>query len=121
MELETPEAAARIIELSLIAVRAARAYVRPWVHDFDPVAKVASTFISRKAQGFPVTACFPGLRWEYLPLLPQISGSLGTYLETPQTATSEVAKAVGLPSVRIIIADPAQLPTEIELPLLLGG
>ena len=121
MELETPKAATRILALSPIAVRAAKAYICPWVHGFDLVAEASSAFIPRETRGFPVTVCFPGLRHEYLPLLPQIGGSLGTFLKISQTTASVVAKAVGLPSVRIIIADPAQLPTEIELPLLSRG
>ena len=58
-------------------------------------------------------ACFPGLRREYLHLLPQIGKALGTYVETPRTTVSVVAKAAGLPSVRVLISDPAQLSKEI--------
>ena len=36
VEFETQESAARIIELSPLALRAARAHFRPWVHGFDP-------------------------------------------------------------------------------------
>ena len=68
-----------------------------------------------------MTACFPGLRREYLPLLPQIGRTLRVYIETPRTAASVVAKAAGLPSVRVIIPDLVQLPTLIDLPTLEGG
>ena len=48
VELETPEAATRIIDLSPIAMQVARACVCPRVHGFDPVAEVSSAFIPRE-------------------------------------------------------------------------
>ena len=67
-----------------------------------------------------MTACFPGLRREYLPLLPQMGRALGTFLKSPPSVASVVAKAAGLPLVRVLISDPAQLPSEISLPTLVG-
>ena len=121
VEFETEESAARIIELSPLALRAARAHFRPWIHGFDPAAAdSSSSFIPKEERGFPVTVCLPGLRREYLPLLPQIGKTIGTLIETPRTAASVVAKAAGMPSVRVLIPDPALLPKEIQLPTLSG-
>ena len=120
VEFVSQEAAARVIQMSPLALRSSRAHFRQWVHGFDPSAESSSSFIPREDRGFPVTACFPGLRREYVPLLPQLGRALGTYIETPRTAASVVAKAAGLPSVRILVPDPAQLPQEIQLPTLTG-
>ena len=121
VEFETGEAATRVVSLSPLALGSARVHFRAWAHDFDPASDAASSFIPAGDRGFPVTACFPGLRREYLPLLPQIGRALGTVLEAPPTLASVVARAAGLPSVCIIIPDPAKLPPEILLPTLSGG
>ena len=121
IEFEASEAAAKVVLLSPLALGSARAQFRQWFHGFDPTGEAASSFVPPGERGFPVTACFPGLRKEYLPFLPQIGRALGTYLESPRSAASVVAKAAGLPSVRILIPDPAKLPSQIDLPTLAGG
>lgn len=57
--------------------------------------------------------CLPGLRREYLHLVPQIGQALETYIATPRMAASVAAKAIGLPITRVIDLDPTQLPKEI--------
>ena len=99
MEFEAVESASKVLQLSPLSWRGARTHFRPWFHGFDPTAESAPSFIPREERGFPVTACFPGLRREYLPLLPQIGRTLGAYIETPRTAASIVAKAARLPSI----------------------
>ena len=83
-------------------------------------SNAALSFVPPRERGFPVTAYFPGLHKEYLPLLSQMGRALGTFLESPPSTVSVVAKAAGLPSVRVIILEPARLPTEISLPTLRG-
>ena len=68
-----------------------------------------------------MTACFPGLRREYLPFLPQIGIALGTFLESPRLANLVVVNTVGLPLVHILILDPAKLPSQIDLLTLVEG
>lgn len=121
VEFESQEAAARVIQMSPLALRSSRAHFRQWTHGFDPTDQGSSSFVPQEERGFPVTACFPGLRREYLPLLPPLGRALGTYVDSPRTAASVVAKAAGLPSVRILVPDLAKLPQEIQLPTLTGG
>ena len=121
VEFESQEAAARVLQMSPLALRSSRAHFRQWVHGFDPTDQVASSFVPLEERGFPVTACFPVLRREYLPHLPQLGRALGTYVDSPRTAASVVAKAAGLPSVRVLVPDLAKLPQEIQLPTLTGG
>ena len=104
--------------MSPLALRSSRAHFRQWVHGFDPTDQVASSFVPLEERGFPVTACFPGLCREYLP---QLGRALGTFVDSPRTAASVVAKAAGLPSVRVLVPDLAKLPQEIQLPTLTGG
>ena len=115
IEFEAPDMAARVLQLSPLTLRAGRAYFRPWRHGFDPTTEVV------EEASFPVSVCLPGLRREYLHLLPQIGGIFGVTLETPRTAASVAAKAAGLPSVRVLISDPSALPKEIFLPAASGA
>ena len=64
VEFEAQKAAAHVLELSPLALRATQAHFRPWVHGFDPTAHSSSSFIPRAERGFPVTVCLPGLRRE---------------------------------------------------------
>lgn len=77
-------------------------------------------FVRKLERGFSVTAWFVGLRCEYPPLLPQIGRVLATYLKTPRMDVIAVAKAIGLPSVQVIILDPSRLMKKIHLPTLSG-
>ena len=115
IEFEASDMAARVLQLSPLTLRAGRAYFRPWRHGFDPTTEVV------EEASFPVSVCLPGLRREYLHLLPQIGGIFGVTLETPRTAASVAAKAAGLPSVRVLISDPSALPKEIFLPAASGA
>ena len=120
VEFKSSKVTAKVVFLSPLALGSARVHFRKWFQGFDPASDAASSFIPQGERGFPVTACSPSHCREYLPLLPQIGRTLGTYLESPLSAASVVAKAAGLPSVRVIISDPTRLPTEISLPTLAG-
>ena len=77
-----------------------------WQHGFDPVEAAA-----KGERLFNISVCFPGLRREYLPLISRIGSLVGSVLESEQTtATTVVARATGLPSVRVLVADVSSLP-----------
>lgn len=79
------------------------------MHGFDTAKDSSTCFILKLERGFPMTACLPRLRREYLHLLPRIGRSLGTYVEIPCAAISMVAKAMSLPFVHVIALDRGQL------------
>ena len=116
VEFETAEMAAHVLTRSPLSLPSARAHFCAWHHAIDIAADPLAA-----AAGFPVSVCFPGLRKEYRALLPALGRSFGIVLEEPQTAASVVAKAAGLPSIRVLVPDPDALPTEIQLPTLAGS
>ena len=120
MEFEASKAIAKVVLLFPLALGSARVHFQTWHHRFDLASNAAVSFVPLRERGFPVTACFPSLCRKYLPLLPWMGRALGTFLESSPSAASVVAKAAGLPSVRVIISDSARLPSEISLSTLAG-
>ena len=77
IEFEEQESAIKVVGMSPLLVRGASVHFRSWFHGFDPATETASAFVPVAKRGFPVTARFPGLRREYLPLLPRMWAGLG--------------------------------------------
>lgn len=88
---------------------------------FKPHGFYTSYNLPTEVTGFLVLVCFPSLRKEYQPCMEQLGCMFGTGLETSQTAASVLAKAAGIPSVRVLLPDAPNLTNEISLPTLGGG
>ena len=101
---------ATVLAMSPLAIQGARAFFMPCYHGFDPVAEAL------KERLIPVIVCFPALRREYSPLLPRLGALLGSVLDSGPSTASVVARAAGLPSVKVLVRDPSALPETILLP-----
>ena len=115
VEFADVKSVATVFAMSPLAIQGAWAFLMPWYHGFDPVAEAS------KERLIPDTVCFPGLRREYLPLLPRIGALFDSVLETGPSTASVVARAAGLPSVKVLVRDPSALPGSVLLPMVGGG
>ncbi len=104
VELETPESVSKVLAMSPLDLRGARAVMYSWEPGFDPSGKMS----------FPITVIFPGIRREYFPMLTSVASKIGAVLEYSNNR-------LGLPSRRILVQSLSELPTKIFLPKVDGS
>lgn len=91
VQFEAKESVDEVLQLTPLALRSVHAQIKPCFQGFDTSTNMAASFVPHEEQGFLEKVCFPSLRHEYLPFLPQIGQILGTYIEPPpHTAASVV-------------------------------
>ena len=109
VELETPESVSKVLAMSPLDLRGARAVMYSWKPGFDPNHAIASGKMS-----FPITVIFPGIRHGYFPMLTSVASKIGAVKEYPNNR-------LGLPSRRILVQSLSELPTKVFLPKVDGS
>ena len=116
LQFDSPDCVERLLTSNPLDVRGTRLLFLKWHPGFKPDEAARNM-----PRAFRITASFPGLLAEYFPLLEDMGALIGVVQPPKENMASKVSKAVGVPSVQILVSNVYNFPLVIRLPTLDGG